>query len=198
MRTSLISILVATLCQPLLAASVQINWSTDRALSNVRTSPLSAGTAADGDGTLLQLGYYSSASLSNPFAGNWVVIATSSVGDSGVNEAGWFSTTTTLTEGSFIAPAVGTPLSIRFYDGFTAGTSTYFNAVSDPTGAWNWVAPTEPASVLNLNITKGTSVYQDGVLSAYLTTLRTGVPEPSTPLILAVSSVTIAFRRRRR
>lgn len=197
MKNSLIATFVLALCQPLLAATIRINWSTDRTLVNVGTSPLNAGTAADGDGALLQLGYYSSATLSNPFAGNWVVIATSSVGDSGVNRAGRFSTTTTLTEGSFIAPAIGTPLSIRFYDGFTAGTSTYFNAVSDPAGAWNWSSPTEPGSVLNLDITKGTSVYQDGMLSAYKTSIRVGVPEPSITLSLMGSCALLALRRRR-
>jgi hypothetical protein len=179
------------------AASLQINWSIEanRELSNRVSIPLSAGTSANGDGTLLQLGFYSSATASDPFVGSWIVLATSSIGDLGVNQQGRFSVSTTLVEGSFISPTPGTPLAIRYYDGFTAATSTYFNAASDVTGAWNWVAPGDPVPVLNLQITKLSSVFESGVVGAFQTRISTGIPEPTAMALLLVGVGFFVLRR---
>ncbi len=185
--------------QSLSAASIQINWSIDlgRELYNQFATPLSAGSAIDGDGTLLQLGFYTGATTADPFVGSWVLLATSSVGDTGVNQAGRFSVSTTLVEGTFTAPAAGTPLAIRYYDGLTAATSAHFNAASDTTGAWNWVAPALVAPVLDLKITKLNTVFQSGVVGAFQTEIGTGVPEPASGAFLLAGGIALTFRRRR-
>lgn len=185
------SLLIAD--QNLSAATIQINWTTDRQLANDHSSPLSAGTSIDGDGTLLQLGFYNSATTANPFSGAWVVMATASIGDTGVNQVGIFNVTTTLTEGAFTQPAIGTPLAIRFYNGTTVANSTFFNAASDTSGSWNWIAPGSPVPVLNLTITKAVSVFQASD-SPHLTTIP--VPEP-TSVALLLGAVTLTLRRRR-
>jgi hypothetical protein len=94
----------------LFSATIQINWTIEnsKSLLNQSITSLSAGAALDGDGTLLELGFYTGATQSNPFLGSWTVLATSSMGDTGVNQDGRFSVSTTLVDGSFIAPAPGT------------------------------------------------------------------------------------------
>lgn len=181
------------------AASIQINWSIDfdRRLYNRFATSLSAGTAINGDGTLIQLGFYTGATTSNPFLGSWVILATSSIGDTGVDQAGMFSVSTTLVEGSFNAPVLGTPLSIRYYDGLTAATSTYFNAASDTTGTWNWIAPATLPPMLDLKITKLTGVFQSGINGAFRTDISTGVPEPTLSALLLLSGSFWCMRRRR-
>jgi hypothetical protein len=67
------------------AATVVINWSVSSnpsaLLLDSNSSPLSAGSAATGDGTLVQLGYYDQAIITNPFRGNWVLLASFKVPD---------------------------------------------------------------------------------------------------------------------
>ena len=182
------------------AASVIINWSVTsdptRNLENHIALPLSAGSAATGDGTLVQLGYYSSATQVTPFAGTWVTLATTSMGDDSVNISGKFATTSTLVGGAFAAPSVGTPLAIRFFDGVSVGTSSYFNAVSNISGGWNFVAPTDPTLSLNMVIDKTSDiVFQSGEVGAFQT--RLAIPEPSSLLLIGVATSTLLLRRRR-
>jgi hypothetical protein len=181
------------------AATVAINWSvtTDpiRVLLDKNSTPLSAGTGAAGDGTLVQLGYYTLATVSNPFTGSWVSLASSTMGDNGVEIAGKFSTTTILGATPFAAPSVGTPLAIRFFDGVSVATSSYFNAVANTSGAWNFIAPTDPAPVINIVIDKDTNIKFQAVGGAFSTQLA--VPEPSSMLLVSVAlSMTIMKRRR--
>lgn len=176
------------------AATIQVHWSTDRDLANEGLSALSAGSSIDGDGTLLQLGFYNAATTSNPFSGAWIVLATASVGDTGIDQLGRFDVTTTLVEGAFTQPSIGTPLAIRFYNGTTVGSSRFFNAASDTSGTWNWIAPDTPAPLLNLAITKGVSVFQS-TSNPYLTVIP--VPEPTASLLLLGCSGLFCLRRRR-
>lgn len=177
------------------ASSIQINWSTSRDLLNSRISPLSAGTAANGDGALLQLGYYSDATISDPFAGSWITLAVSSIGDAGVNLPGMFSSSTLLTDGNFSAPAAGTPLAVRFFDNTSVANSSFFNAVSSTDGSWNWIQPTEQGPILNLTITKGTSVFLSGVLGDFQTTIP--IPEPASVFFAGLSFTLTLCRRNR-
>jgi hypothetical protein len=201
MKTILNIILYAITIPTLNAASVIINWSitTDpvRVLRNFSGTALSTGTAASGDGTLLQLGYYDMATITSPFTGSWIVLATSSMGDDGIGVAGRFSTTSTLVSGAFTAPTVNTPLAIRFYDGSSVGTSIFFNAVSATDGTWNFVNPTDPSPVLNLVIDKGFPiVFESGELGAFATKLV--IPEPSHVILVLIGGVVSLSRRRRK
>lgn len=177
------------------ASSLQINWSTSRELFDLENDRLSVGTTADGDGTLLQLGYYSNATLSNPFSGNWITLAVSSMGDTGMNLPGRFSTSTTFTEGDFTPPAVGTPLAIRFFDGTSVANSSFYNVASATDGSWNWTQPTDQGAVLNLTITKADSVFLSGFIDQFTTSLA--VPEPSSILSAGLSVALVLCRRTR-
>ena len=163
---------------------------------------LSSGTSADGDGTVLQLGYYTASTTLDPFSGSWVAMTgpgtsyQTTMGDSGNNPNGVFKLTILFTAGSllFTAPADGTPLALRFYDSTSIATSTYFNAVSDTTGAFNWVTPAEPKSTAALTFLTPGVVWQDGSGSAYRTTIA--VPEPCSLLLSVLGLGALAVRRR--
>ncbi len=163
---------------------------------------LSSGTSADGDGTVLQLGYYSASTTLDPFSGSWVAMTgpgtsyQTTMGDSGNNPNGVFKLGVVFTAGSlgFTAPADGTPLALRFYDSTSIATSTYFNVVSDTNGGFNWSTPAEPKSTAALTFLSPGIVWQDGSGSAYKTTIA--VPEPSCLLLGLLSLGALAVRRR--
>jgi hypothetical protein len=178
---------------------------------------LSAGTAADGDGSVLQIGYYSGASISagslvNPFSGTFVPLTgvgslntaynTTSIGDFvafGGGANGTFATGTLLfTVGSLTTgnsfPAAGTPLSIKFFDTTTIipGTS-FYNSVSDALWVWRSPAtPTDPASP-NMSLDTAGLVWQG---TPFVTSLAVAVPEPSTYAFALVGLLGAAFAKR--
>lgn len=182
------------------AASITINWSVTsdptRNLENRIALPLSAGSSVAGDGTLIQLGYYSSATQATPFSGSWVTLATTSMGDDSIDISGKFTTTTILGDGAFIAPSVGTPLAVRFFDGISVATSSYFNVVSNTSGGWNFIAPIDPTPNINIVIDKTAGVvFQSGEVGAFQTSLA--VPEPSSSLLIGIAATSLLLRRRR-
>lgn len=201
MKTSTILATILLTTASVRAATVVINWSVSANPSAIlmdnNSNPLSAGTLAAGDGSLVQLGYYDRAILANPFRGDWVALASSTIGDDGQEIAGRFSTTTILGGVPFAEPPVGTPLAIRFYDGTSVATSTFFNAVSDTTGGWNYVSPSDPAAVINMVINKvsGIEFQNTGV---FQTTIP--IPEVSSSFLILIgmcSSMIIRSRSRK-
>ena len=139
-------------------------------LMNSNDSTILSGGVASvvGDGDVIQFGYYTDASMSDPFAGTWVPLT----GDDGANSA--FSTTSigddpdavglTNTNGTFAFPHSGNTsgdtyltfttgssttgnslpndghiMAVRFYNGTTIGNSTYYGAASDASGAESWM-----------------------------------------------------------
>ncbi len=188
------------------AATIQISLSTSGVfLKNIAGVNLDSGGAVDGDGTILQLGYYSSSTVANPFAGSWIPITgpgttyQTTIGDSGNRGDGSLKLLFEMTQGSlsFTEPSVGTPLSLRFYDGTTIANSGFFNAVSNTEGGFNWAAPAVPNSTAILNLTLITTgdVWQDGPGSSYRTTIA--IPEPSCGIILTLVTGLVVTRRRR-
>jgi PEP-CTERM motif len=171
-------------------------------LLNIDGIPLTAGIQnIDGDGTILQVGYYTMATSLNPFLGEWVAMTgpgtpyVTTVGDGG-RLAGRFKTISLLEAGtfSFVEPAAGTPLTLRFYDSTTISSSTYFNAVSTTSGSFNWVAPSTPQSGTGLALPAADAVWQAGAGSAFRTTIP--IPEPSSVAILVLGMGALAMRRR--
>ena len=180
------------------AATIVINWSVsaDRTLQGITATPLSAGTGSPGNGTFVQLGYYSLATLTNPFSGAWVSLAATTIGDDGVEVPGRFSTSSILGGVPFSAPSIGTPLAIRFYDGTSVANSLHFNAASNTNGTWSWVSPSDPAPIMNLVIDKSIGiVFQSGVVGAYSTQLT--IPEPSALVLFSLGLSILTLNRRR-
>jgi len=183
---------------------------------------LSGGTAADGNGFVLQLGYYDGATTGNNFLGNFVVLAGQgsantatvpgatitynqiSIGDLNGNGAGngTFALTLDFVVGSATSgnnlPAAGRPLSIRFFNGTSFGSASFFNAVSND--SWLWVAPATPQSVVAISLDdpglEFLSIFLgQGAQSAFHTTVP--IPEPSTYalVIVGVLGATVARLR---
>jgi hypothetical protein len=165
--------------------------------------PLTSGLAnVDGDGAILQIGYYTLATPLSPFAGQWVPITgpdtpyPTTIGDSGYPD-GLTKSTNFLIAGTFgfVEPAVGTPLALRFYNSTSLASSTYFNAVAATDGSFTWVAPSDPLSFAGIDLPNSNIIWQDGAGSAYRTTIA--IPEPTFSIFLAFSVGLLATRRRR-
>jgi hypothetical protein len=162
---------------------------------------LTAGTTQAGDGAVLELGYYTEATLVNPFSGTWVPLTgpgtgqTSTIGDLFSQPNGIFTFGHHFQSDSPNVPTIGTPLAIRFYDSTSLATANYFNCVSNTGGYWNWTLGTpEPTVTVSFKTPPEALVWQDGSASAFRTTIA--VPELSAAL-LAASGALLAFRRRR-
>ena len=152
------------------AAQVQVNFdSGTQAMFDQLGALLRPGSAADGDGAIIQLGYYDAATVGNHFAGVWrpltgvgslnsggdtgsgLSFTTTSIGDIGggaPDGSGIFAFSLVFDDtvaGTFndLPGAITTPLALRFYNGATSGGSTHFNVVSND--AWLWKLPATPS-----------------------------------------------------
>ena len=184
------------------------------------SNALTGGTTADGNGTVLQLGYYSGASIANNFLENWIPLSgetslntaliagaspaetynKTSIGDLNVNGAGngTFGLSLDFIAGSGTSgnslPSTGIPLSIRFYNSTTIASSTFFNVVSDD--LWVWKTPTTPPQVVNISLDNLGLEWQSiaqgqAANTAFHTTIAlAAIPEPST---LALVGLALGF-----
>jgi hypothetical protein len=181
---------------------------------------LSGGNASiDGDGDVLQLGYYTGAtSAGNNFTGTWVPLsgqgslntaivpgsnpgetyAQTSIGDRHNFFAGdgTFALSLTFSVGDPTSgnslPAAGTILSIRLYNGTTLANSTFYNTVSD--NSWAWVAPTDAGATLNLSLNDPQllweSIVAKGQPSGTAFHTTIPIPEPSSIVLLYSGLIT--------
>jgi len=188
------------------AAQVQVNFdSGSQALFNQPGFLLHPGSAADGDGTVLQLGYYDAATVGNNFAGVWhpltgagslnvggdtgsgLTFNTTSIGDIGGGAApggsGIFAFSLVFNAtvaGTFndLPGATTIPLAIRFYDGASIGASSYFNVVSHD--AWLWKLPATPSPLpptVNLSLSDAGLEWQSiAAGQSPATAFRTSLP----------------------
>ncbi len=167
--------------------SVQVAWegSPTKSLCNSAGVALSAGSAASGDGAVLQLGYYSSGSAASPFFGHFVpltgegapdaLLNKTSIGDSGASKNGGFSVSTTFNADATVfqgtPPPVGTPLVIRFFDSTSIAKAKYYNEVTGGVN-WQWKAPTEaPGSFVLLSLADPTLTWLGGTTSSFRATM---------------------------
>jgi hypothetical protein len=199
---------------------------------NQASTPLSGGSALiDGDGAVLQLGYYDAATTANNFAGNWVPLTgqtsaniaivpgsspaepynATSIGDTTANGgsdgtfflSGLNFTVGDLTSGNSLPASNTIPLAIRFYNGTTIATSTFFNVVSDD--LWLWKTPSTPAVNVALSLDDPNLEWlsiaqgQNANTAFHTTVTNTAIPEPSTiaSLFIGASSLGLALIRRR-
>jgi hypothetical protein len=176
--------------------TVQVVWEgpVTKPLRNSAGVALSAGLAGEGDGVLLELGYFDAGTPASPFVGKFVALTgaaspdaalrTTSVGDAGGGAAGTFSLSTNFNAGAAVfegePPAPGTPLVIRFFDGKTVAASTHHNVVSGGAN-WQWKAPAEaPGAFVILSLADSGLVWQGGVASSFRTTIPGPPAETST------------------
>lgn len=157
---------------------VQVNFDSgikyifDQLITELATGRLNPGTSADGDGAVIQLGFYDNASVGNNFAGTWHAMTgmgslniggntggavprafnTTSIGDVGGGAApdgsGIFGfslvfDSSTANTSIDLPDSTSRPLAIKFYDGTSLANSNFYNVVSND--AWLWKTPTAPA-----------------------------------------------------
>ena len=143
---------------------------------------LDSGSTSNGDGSIVTLGYFDTATTSDPFNGNWVPLTEGTrIGDSssGYGYAdGTFSFTTIFTKNSSTVevypnepanynvnsqvvisdnqPPDGHPICIRFYDRTTKGPSSRYNTVHGPKWLWPKFSSGIPVN-LRLKIASGST-----------------------------------------
>jgi hypothetical protein len=193
-------------------------------LFNQSNVALSGGsTSIDGDGDVIQLGYFSGPNFTGtftPITGDGSVnIATvpesspiepynrTSIGDvtaEGAGDGTFFMPGLTFVTGSLLSgnnlPGVGTQLSLRIFNGTTVATSTFFNTVTDT--AWVWQTPVALPNNATVNVTLDATglVWQDAANPFHTTIPNTvAVPEPSTyaSALLGLGTLGLAVIRRR-
>jgi hypothetical protein len=167
--------------------TVQVVWEgpASKPLRNSEGTALSAGLAGEGDGVLLELGYFDAGTPESPFVGKFVALTgaassepalrTTSIGDAGGGAAGTFSISTSFNAGAVVfqgaPPEPGTPLVIRFFDGKTVADSKAYNVVSGGAN-WQWKAPAEaPGAFVILSMADSGLVWQGGAASSFKTTI---------------------------
>ncbi len=184
------------------AASISVGWENLEGASATpaaalydadTTTPLSAGSEARGDGAVVALGYFTRATASDPFAGEWVPLTgpqaaniplqKTSIGDandSGTLPAGFFTLQTDFDPANSALyqriPEPGTPLAIAIYNRASIGASTHFNIATHPDWIWPEPHPILPAFV-SLNLTTPGTTWFGGAPTAR----RTAVPTEAFP-----------------
>ncbi|HEY4281910.1 MAG TPA: PEP-CTERM sorting domain-containing protein [Chthoniobacterales bacterium] len=195
-------------------------------LFNQASTLLNGGTAADGDGAVLQLGYFTGANFTGSFialtgegslntgtipdASPAETMNKTSIGDltnqGGANGEFWLPeldfVSGSLTSGNNL-PANNTQLAIRIYNGTTIASSTFYNTVTD--SLWKWVTPATPPTVATLSLADSGLVWESIVRgmnanTAFHTSIATAIPEPTTitSMLIGAGLLCGAIIRRRR
>lgn len=199
--------------------SISSGFSPDRAINDLGgVTPLPSGAAnTAGDGAVIQIGYYTSATAGNNFgSGNFVALTgpgtvfgftNTTIGDTPANLSpgpynGFFITGINIQAGinDLLLPTPGTPLSIRIYNNTMIGSSTRYEALSNNLWAWQTPADAPLSPTINMNLNSLGLVAKSGaVVAAPGTTITTSIatPEPTSAALLLVGLVSLASRRRR-
>jgi MYXO-CTERM domain-containing protein len=192
-------------------------------LRNELDVPLSAGNlAVEGDGFVIQLGYFSGASNNNNFSGTWVPLAGQNSANSGLggltfgdkvaegaNFNGGFSFTLKFSDAvantfNSLPPSATIPLAIRFYNAGSIALATRYNTVSND--AWLWKTPGEsvpgPEPSVDIEVRssglewESITVEGQSASSAYHTSIL--IPEPTTATLGILGLAALCGVRRRR
>ena len=214
------------------AAQITVGFdSGDQTMLDHLTASLSGSSTLDGNGTVLQLGYYSGATIANNFLGTWVPLSgegslnnggsiltssptetfnKTSIGDLNFQGAGNGTFALSLTfvvgnagTGNSLPSSTAIPLAIRFYEGYTIATSSFYNVVSDDTWLWKTPATAPSDPTLNMSLNDAGLEWQSIVVSGQAagTAFHTSIaiPEPSTFACVGLGMfMLVTFRRFRR
>jgi MYXO-CTERM domain-containing protein len=203
-----------------------VDWHNDSTtlLRNGSGSLLSAGTNANSDGALIQLGFFTLATSGNLFAGTWVPLT--GVGSNGKTTIGDTATASSSSSGTFQFNTyfVQGSSSPQVYDpsaypttSFQTGSSIQITSTSPASGqilsirffdsnsggnyntvssaSWLWITPDNSAPVVLIDLANSNLSWQDSA-SPFKTSISP-VPEPSTFAFALIGLGALALRRRR-
>ena len=183
-----------------------VNTSTE-VKDNTGSVFLQAGAADQGDGDLIQVGYFTGGTSS--FSGTWIAITgigssnpslVTSIGDGGDETSnGIFSINITFDTSdsgkSGDLPATGTQLGLRFYNDTTSATATHYNTVTDTSWTFKELI-NDPSTPRALDMDTAPSLVWQDDLNPFVTSLEV-VPEPSSTALLGLGGLALSLRRRR-
>jgi hypothetical protein len=149
----------------------------------------------------MELGYYDAATVGASFVGSWVPLTGSltspgnrrTIGDFGGLPDGRFSIADLFDEFDPDVPAIGTPLSLRFYDGTSIESSQFFNTVSTYDAKFRW--PSRPNGLVLFNLDDPSIYWEGGPTSAFRTAIP--IPEATALGFMALGIALIGGRSRR-
>lgn len=175
--------LAALLSFPITGSSaVSIYWAngSDGKLLDSNYLLLSGGSPlVNGDGTVVQLGFYSASTTASPFSGNWVQLGAITIGDNAqVDSGGLVTYFSSLGNGSYslsdsavnLEITTGRMLAVRFFDGNSVANSQHYNVVTAI--PWAWPGGEKHEAFLTAS---RSPIWLGGASSAYRTSLA--VPE---------------------
>lgn len=178
-----------------IAVSARIDWynGDGTKLLDSMGEPLLDSLLLERRGDLIELGVYNQATTSDPFAGEWIPFDQGQVGGKDAVDLGpgRFNYSTQTSELEILGEK---PFAIRFYDAPTTDSATFFNSVSNVTGAWNAIRPATSPFTITLDLTASSLVWQDGSSSAFRTTIP--IPEPAGLAMAAGIAFFLSSRRR--
>ncbi|AHF94769.1 hypothetical protein OPIT5_26325 [Opitutaceae bacterium TAV5] len=176
------------------------------------TTILSGGNPfVNGDGCVIQLGYYTESTAANLFSGEWVALTgqgslnassgtlgRTSIGDDyeqGSEEGLFYFSPLLFTAADAIAPE-GQYLAIRFYNSSLLSAATAYGVVASSNETWKWSSsPLNPTS-LSLD---DELVWLNDHVAFTGTPLDNVIPEPATvAAFMALGVLGFALRLRRR
>lgn len=185
---------------------------------------LSPGGPADGNGTVIQLGYFSGATAGDNFLGTWIPLTgegsantgqidgltinfnQTSIGDSftgTANTPGTFALgvvfdTAVSNKSQNLPGSTSIPLAIRFYNTTTVTGASLYNTVSSDLWMWQTPGPGPIPPTLNLSLDdlglQWESIDLHGLAA---TQFRTVIPEPSAASLILLGIAGLGLRRRR-
>jgi hypothetical protein len=181
--------------------------------------PLTVGNPSlNGDGAILQIGYYSTATIADNFSGTFIPLTgagslfgvVTTIGDTasnGPSDGEIFTDPINLFGGTNggvndgLFPAPGTPLSIRLFNSTTLGGATFTESISNDLWLWQTPANAPSQPIINLFLGSAGLTAKSGASvsspSANVGTNTPVVPEPTSAALMMVGLLSLAARRRR-
>lgn len=193
------------------------NFTVTTPITNSLGVPLPVGGAGDGDGAVLQIGYFASvpvgldpASYTPADWASFIPLSgegssnpsyTTSIGDGGA-PAGFYTLGVTFDDTDDDLPTVPSRVGIRYFDGLTVAGSSESNIVTSAHSDWIISPPsigsTPAAASLDARVPSSPAphepglVWENGETSAFKV-----VPEPSSTLLGLAAGLLLCLRRRR-